>query len=178
MAPLFDNTKVSDADVFGALVKDIPVFKSYGLPDLNVLGEEVKIGGIPVVRRFAAGKEPDANIAFIQKHQLRISALERTIDIGDYLPKRERMALGLEDSDRRRALGLTAIENGVMTPAQQYAFTKAQGEAIKGGLERLRKSTANRPSSPQTTALLQKQLDRTIQAARIHAMRQIVSELR
>jgi hypothetical protein len=178
MAPLFDNTKISDGEVFGALVKDIPVLKSYGRPALNVLGEEIKIGGIPVVRRFAAGKEPDANISFIQKHKLRISALERTIDIGDYLPKRERMALGLEDSDRRRALGMTALENGVMTPAQQYAFTKAQGKAIKGRLERLRKSTANRPSSPQTTALLQKQLDRTIQAARIHAMRQIVSELR
>jgi hypothetical protein len=178
MAPLFDNTKVSDADVFGALVKDIPVLKSYGRPALNVLGEPVKIEGIPVVRRFATGQRPDANISFIQKHQLRISALERTIDIGDYLPKRERIALGLEDSDRRRALGMTAIENGVMTPDQQYAFTKAQGDAIKSGLERLRKSTANRPSSPQTTALLQKQLDRTIQAARIHAMRQIVSELR
>jgi hypothetical protein len=93
----------------------------------------------------------------------------------DYARK---LAKGLEDSDRRRALGLTAIENGVMTADQQYAFTKAQGEAIKSGLERLRKSTADRPSSPQTTALLQKQLDRTIQAARIHAMRQIVSELR
>jgi hypothetical protein len=178
MAPLFDNTKISDGEVFGSLVKDIPVLKSYGRPALNVLGEEIKIGGIPVVRRFAAGKEPDANISFIQKHKLRISALERTIEIGQYLPKPERIAKGLEDSDRRRALGMTAIENGVMTPAQQYAFTKAQGEAIKGGLERLRKSTANRPSSPQTTALLQKQLDRTIQAARIHAMRQIVSELR
>jgi hypothetical protein len=178
MAPLFDNTKISDGEVFGSLVKDIPVLKSYGRPALNVLGEEIKIGGIPVVRRFAAGKEPDANISFIQKHQLRISALERTIEIGQYLPKRERIAQGLEDSDRRRALGMTAIENGVMTPDQQYAFTKAQGEAIKSGLERLRKSTADRPSSPQTTALLQKQLDRTIQAARIHAMRQIVSELR
>jgi len=178
MAPLFDNTKISDADVFGALVKDIPVLKSYGRPALNVLGEPVKIEGIPVVRRFATGQRPDANISFIQKHQLRISALERTIDIGDYLPKRERIAQGLEDSDRRRALGLTAIENGVMTADQQYAFTKAQGDAIKSGLERLRKSTADRPSSPQTTALLQKQLDRTIQAARIHAMRQIVSELR
>jgi hypothetical protein len=178
MAPLFDNTKISDGEVFGSLVKDIPVLKSYGRPALNVLGEEIKIGGIPVVRRFAAGKEPDANISFIQKHKLRISALERTIEIGQYLPKPERIAKGLEDSDRRRALGLTAIENGVMTADQQYAFTKAQGDAIKGGLERLRKSTADRPSSPQTTALLQKQLDRTIQAARIHAMRQIVSELR
>jgi len=178
MAPLFDNTKISDADVFGALVKDIPVLKSYGRPALNVLGEPVKIEGIPVVRRFATGQRPDANIAFIQQHQLRISALPRTIEIGDYLPKRERIAQGLEDSDRRRALGLTAIENGVMTADQQYAFTKAQGEAIKSGLERLRKSTADRPSSPQTTALLQKQLDRTIQAARITAMRQIVSELR
>ena len=178
MAPLFDNTKISDADVFGALVKDIPVVKSYGRPALNVLGEPVKIEGIPVVRRFATGQRPDANIAFIQQHKLRISALERTIDIGQYLPKPERIAKGLEDSDRRRALGLTAIENGVMTADQQYQFTKAQGEAIKSGLERLRKSTADRPSSPQTTALLQKQLDRTIQAARIHAMRQIVNELR
>jgi hypothetical protein len=178
MAPLFDNTKISDADVFGALVKDIPVLKSYGRPALNVLGEPVKIEGIPVVRRFATGQRPDANIAFIQQHQLRISALPRTIEIGDYLPKRERIAQGLEDSDRRRALSLTAIENGVMTADQQYAFTKAQGNAIKSGLERLRKSTADRPSSPQTTALLQKQLDRTIQAARITAMRQIVSELR
>jgi hypothetical protein len=177
-ATLFDNTKISDAEVFGSLVKDIPVLKSYGRPALNVLGEPIKIEGIPVVKRFTNPQRLDANITFIQRHQLRITALPKTIDIGDYLPKRERMALGLEDSDRRRALGMTAIENGVMTPDQQYAFTKAQGDAIKGGLERLRKSTANRPSSPQTTALLQKQLDRTIQAARIHAMRQIVSELR
>ena len=178
MAPLFDDRKISDADIFGALVKDIPVLKSYGRPALNVLGEEVKIEGLPVVRRFATGQRPDANIAFIQQHKLKITALDKTIEIGQYLPKRERTALGLEDSDRRRALGMTALENGVMTPAQQYQFTKAQGEAIKGGLERLRKSTANIPPSPQATAAFQKQLNAITEAARITAMRQLVSELR
>ena len=178
MAPLFDDRKISDADIFGALVKDIPVLKSYGRPALNVLGEEVKIEGLPVVRRFATGQRPDANIAFIQQHKLKITALDKTIDIGDYLPKRERTALGLEDSDRRRALGMTAIENGVMTPAQQYQFTKAQGEAIKGGLERLRKSMATIPPSPQATDAFQKQLNAITEAARITAMRQLVSELR
>ena len=73
---------------------------------------------------------------------------------------------------------MTALENGVMTPAQQYQFTKAQGEAIKGGLERLRKSTATIPPSPQATAAFQKQLDAITEAARITAMRQLVSELR
>jgi hypothetical protein len=178
MAPLFDDRKISDADIFGALVKDIPVLKSYGRPALNVLGEEVKIEGLPVVRRFATGQRPDANIAFIQQHKLKITALDRTIEIGAYLPKRERTALGLEDSDRRRALGMTALENGVMTPAQQYQFTKAQGEAIKGGLERLRKFTANIPPSPQATDAFQKQLNAITEAARITAMRQLVSELR
>lgn len=178
MAPLFDDRKISDADIFGSLVKDIPVLKSYGRPALNVLGEEVKIEGLPVVRRFATGQRPDDNIDFIQKHKLKITALDRTIEIGQYLPKRERTALGLEDSDRRRALGMTALENGVMTPAQQYQFTKAQGDAIKGGLERLRKSTANIPPSPQATDAFQKQLNAITEAARITAMRQLVSELR
>ena len=176
-AIVFDDTKISNGEVFGALVKDIPVLKSYGRPALNVLGEPVKVEGLPVVRRFANGQRPDANIAFIQKHQLRISALPTTIPIGKYLPPRERGALGLEESDQRRALGMVALENGVMTPDQQYQFTQRQGELIRESLGRLRNSFTA-PPSPEQTKLIQRQLEAATEAARKVAMRELVAELR
>jgi hypothetical protein len=176
-ATLFDNTKISDADVFGALVKDIPVLKSYGRPALNVLGEPIKIEGIPVVKRFTNPQRLDANITFIQRHQLRITALPKTIEIGAYMPKPERIARGLEDSDRRRALGMTALESGIMTPEQQYKFTQRQGEMIRKRLEALRKEFPQ-PSTPQLQTILQKRLDASTAAARLTAMRELVAELR
>ncbi len=178
VATIMDDTKISDAEVFGALVKDIPVLKAYGKPALNVLGEEIKLEGTPIVRRFTNKQRPDDNIAYIQKHKLRISALPRTIEIGKYLPARTQGALDLATSDQRRALGITAVENGVMTPDQQFQFTKTQGEKIKEGLIRLRKSTANIPPSPQATKAFQTQLDAIAQAARQTAMLQIIQDLR
>ncbi len=177
VAIVFDDTKISNAEVFGALVKDIPVLKSYGRPALNVLGEPTKVEGLPVVRRFANGQRPDDNIAFIQKHKLRISALPATIEIGRYLPKREAGALGLDESDQRRALGMVALENGVMTPEQQYKFTQRQGELIRESLKRLR-TEFQAPPSPEMTSLLQKRLQAATEAARQTAMRELVAELR
>lgn len=177
VAIVFDDTKISNAEVFGALVKDIPVLKSYGRPALNVLGEPTKVEGLPVVRRFANGQRPDDNIAFIQKHKLRISALPATIEIGRYLPKREAGALGLDESDQRRALGMVALENGVMTPEQQYQFTQRQGALIKESLKRLR-TEFQAPPSPEMTTLLQKRLQAATEAARQTAMRELVAELR
>lgn len=178
VATIMDDTKISDAEVFGALVKDIPILKAYGKPALNVLGEEIKLEGTPIVRRFTNKQRPDDNIAYIQKHKLRISALPRTIEIGKYLPARAQGALDLATSDQRRTLGLTAIENGVMTPDQQFQFTKTQGEKIKEGLIPLRKSTANIPPSPQATKAFQTQLDAITKAARQTAMLQIIQEVR
>lgn len=178
VASLFDRRKISDADVTGALIKDIPVLKSYGRPALNVLGEEIEHEGSFVARRFLTPKRPDANLSFIHRHGLKIPALDRTIEIGAFLDKRARMNINREENDKRIALGMTALENGVMTPAQQYQFTKAQGTAIKAKLEQLRIDYANEPKDERTTQRLQKRLDDGIQVARRNAMRDIVTDLK
>ncbi len=178
MSTIYDPRKISSADITGALVKDIPVLKSYGMPELNVLGEEVQTAGLPVVRRFMTGQKPDANISFIQKHDLKITALDRSIEIGTYLDQRAKANINREENDRRIALGMTALENGVMTPAQQHQFVKAQGAAIKTGLERLRVDYATAPKDARTTQILQKRIDATVEAARKKAMRDLVTELK
>jgi hypothetical protein len=176
VAMVFDDNKISDESIFGALVRDVPVLKSQGRPTLNVLGEPVKIEGLPVVRRFATGQRVDENISFIQKHKLTISAIPMTVPIGDYMSKRERRAYGLEDADTRRALGMTAVENGVLTDDQKYQFVKRQGEMIREGLARLRKEYTG-PATPQMQQILQKRMTATTAAAREVAMREIVIDI-
>jgi hypothetical protein len=176
IAMVFDDNKISDESIFGALVRDVPVLKSQGRPTLNVLGEPVKIEGLPVVRRFATGQRVDENISFIQKHKLTISAIPMTVDLGDYMDKRERRAYGLEDADTRRALGMTAVENGVLTDDQKYQFVKRQGEMIREGLSRLRKEYTG-PATPQMQQILQKRMTATTAAAREVAMREIVIDI-
>jgi hypothetical protein len=176
VAMVFDDNKISDESIFGALVRDVPVLKSQGRPTLNVLGEPVKIEGLPVVRRFATGQRVDENISFIQKHKLTISAIPMTVPIGDYMDKRERRAYGLEDADTRRALVMTAVENGVLTDDQKYQFVKRQGEMIREGLARLRKEYTG-PATPQMQQILQKRMTATTAAAREVAMREIVIDI-
>lgn len=167
---LLDPSKISDADIWGALFRDVPILKSAGTPQLNILGETVRHEGIPVVNRFVTPQRRDPVWEFVGQHRLTIPSLPRTIEIGNYLTGGQR--------EQARALGLIALENGVMTPTQKTRFVKRQGEILRQSILRLRNSTNNQSPTPERTSSLQKQLNASARAAREIAMREEVEKLR
>jgi hypothetical protein len=172
---LWDDNKIDDASIYASLVKDLPYFKSVGTrPALNAFGEPVKVDGLPVVRRFATGQKTDPESNFMGRHQLRLPAAPTALEIGQYLPRE------VKASVQRRALQMTAVENGMLTPDQMYGFHKRQGQLIKEGVVRLRRAfepNSQKPATEQTTEQLQKRIAAITLAARRQAMLEIVQKL-
>jgi hypothetical protein len=133
------------------------------------------VEGLPVVRRFATGQRTDPESNFMGRHRLRLPAVATTVEIGQYLPKE------MKDSVQRRALQMTALENGLLTPDQLYRFQQRQGELIKLGVQRLRRAyEANTELAyrPELTEVMQRRIDAVVAGARQLAMREIVQDLR
>jgi hypothetical protein len=168
MSRVFDPTQISDDDVYGALVRDIPVLKQTGKAKLNVLGDPLRYEGVPIVNRFVTGQRKDPVWSFLGENRLIIPPLEKRIEIGGWLQGGQRRMA--------RELGMLALENGVMTPEQHRTFTIRQGELIKDGIKRLQAQAG--PPSPQQTEAFQTQIQSISKAARKVAMLELVETLR
>jgi len=166
---VFDPNVISDEDVWGALFRDVPVLKSEGLPKLNILGETLRHEGIPVLNRFVTPQRKEDVWSFMGRNRLYVPSLPNVIEIGKYTSANGSNNIGL---------GLTALENGVMTVQQRHEFTRRQGELIKERLEAMRKEPNLAGPSPEQTERLQKRLTAITTAARKRAMLDLVGKLR
>jgi hypothetical protein len=166
---VFDPNVISDEDVWGALFRDVPVLKSEGLPKLNILGETLRHEGIPIVNRFVTPQRKEDVWSFMGRNRLYVPSLPNVIEIGKYTSANGSNNIGL---------GLTALENGVMTVQQRHEFTRRQGELIKERLDAMRKEPNLAAPSPEQTERLQKRLEAITTAARKRAMLDLVGKLR
>lgn len=178
---LFDDRKISDDSVYAALAKDVPYFRGLGTrPALNAFGEPVKLEGLPIVRRFVTGQRTDVDADWLGRNRLVIPGLPEVIEVGDYLLPQTMGGVSLDESTKRRALGLTALSEMVMTPEQRFTFAKRAGELTKEGIQRLRKGREEEPvtQDPYKIAKLQDAVQSIATAARKVAMNEAVARLR
>jgi hypothetical protein len=183
IAGVFDKTKVSDEDVWGALVKDLPVVKSMGTrPALNWKGEPLQMHGAPILKRFTNPQRLDEDSAFLVANRLTIPKLPDAILMGKYLTDTEAQGTPLVDSYARRGLTLTALENGAMTQAQHDRFAQRAGQLTAQGVARLRKAMTQRfprgKVPPEARDMLEKQVRTITDAARRVAMAEEVQRAR
>lgn len=89
--------------------------------------------------------------------------MAETVDVGDYLPASER------DRFKRRAMQMAAMDNGVFTPEQNYAFRKRAGELTKSAVERVMKQAPAIRTEEQRKAV-QNLIDKQVALARRRAM--------
>jgi hypothetical protein len=161
---VFDNTKISNDDIASALLKDIPVVKSWGLkPELNVFGEPVMQDGHAVIGRFVTERRPHAEADYLTRNKLYIPGMDETVTIGQYLPPTER------DRFKRRAMQMQAMENGVFTAEQNYDFRKRAGELTKAAVQRIMKQAPAVRTEEQRKAV-QNLIDKQVGLARRRAM--------
>jgi len=161
---MFDNTKISNDDVASALIKDIPVVKSWGTkPELNVFGEPVMQDGVAVLSRFVTQRRPHPAADYLTRNKLYIPGMDETVTIGQYLPPTER------DRFKRRAMQMQAMENGVFTPEQNYNFRERAGELTKSAVERIMKQAPAVKTEQQRKAV-QNLIDKQVGLARRRAM--------
>lgn len=161
---MFDSDKVSSDSLTSALLRDIPFAKSYGTkPDLNVFGEPIKMEGYPVVRRIITHREPHAVADYLGRNDLHIPGMEKTIEIGQYLPDQTKKNI------QSRAVELGAMENGLLTPEQNYEFKRQAGQLTKAAVETV---MAAHPKilSDQERKNVQKVIDTKVENARRRAM--------
>lgn len=164
ISSLFDNTKVSNDDVMSALLRDVPFAKSLGTkPQLNVFGEPVEMEGEAILRRFLTQRRPHPTADYLTRNKLYIPGMAETVDVGDYLPASER------DRFKRRAMQMAAMDNGVFTPEQNYAFRKRAGELTKSAVERIMKQAPAIKTEEQRKAV-QNLIDKQVALARRRAM--------
>jgi hypothetical protein len=183
IAGVFDKTKVSDEDVWGALVKDLPVVKSMGTrPALNWKGEPLQMHGAPILKRFTNPQRLDEDSAFLVANRLTIPKMPEAILMGKYLTDTEAQGTPLVDSYARRGLTLTALENGAMTQAQHDRFAQRAGQLTAQGVARLRKAITERfprgKVPPEMRDMLTKQIGTITDAARRVAMAEEVQRAR
>lgn len=161
---MFDNTKISNDDVASALIKDIPVVKSWGTkPELNAFGEPVMQDGVAVLSRFVTQRRPHSEADYLTRNKLYIPGMDETVTIGQYLPPTER------DRFKRRAMQMDAMENGVFTPEQNYNFRKRAGELTKSAVQRVMKQAPAVKTEEQRKAV-QNLIDKQVGLARRRAM--------
>ena len=177
---LFDDRKISDDSIYAALAKDVPYFRGLGTrPALNAFGEPTKVEGLPVVRRFVTGQRADVDADWLGRNRLKISGLPEVVEIGQYLLPQTLGGVSIEESTKRRSLGLQALENLVMTDDQRFQFAKRSGEMIREGVARVRKTRKEAiTTDPYEIAKLQSTIDAIAKAARQTAMNELVGKLR
>ena len=176
VSTLFDPRKIKDEDVWGAVVKDLPVAKGYGTtPDRNWRGEAVHHAGLPVVRRFVTGQRLDPESRWMGLNQVKVSSLPKQILVGKYsgLPVKMQ-GPALVESYARRGLALTALENGMMTPEQWDRFAVRAGKLTAERVRALRvyysKRYPNGVVPEPVRVTLQQQIQTAVNAARRVAM--------
>lgn len=181
---LFDNTKISDDDLYGAMVKDVPVVRNYGtFPDRNWRGEPLTQAGLPVVRRFVTKQKLDKESAWMGRNRLRVSMIEPHILVGQYtgIPEAAQ-GLPLVESYARRGLQLTALENGAFTRPQWDRFSKRAGELTAERVKVLRETYEARFPEGRVPVEMQEDLqnhvNRIVQAARKTAMLEEMGRVR
>jgi hypothetical protein len=161
---VFDNTKISNDDISSALLRDIPVVKSWGFrPELNVFGEPVMQNGHAVISRFVTERRPHTEADYLTRNKLYIPGMDETVTIGQYLPPAER------DRFKRRAMQMQAMENGVFTAEQNYDFRKRAGELTKAAVQRIMKQAPAVRTDEQRKAV-QNLIDKQVGLARRRAM--------
>jgi hypothetical protein len=175
VSTIFDPTKISDDDVHGAMVKDVPIFKSMGTkPAINWKGEPMQIQGAPVVRRFTNQQKLDPETAFLGINRVTIPKMPEIIPLGKYVVAAELQGMPLVESYKRRGLTLTALENGMMTEEQQYRFAKRSGALTAERVTALRREMiARHPNGRLPVAFkedLQTRINAIAEAARRRAM--------
>jgi hypothetical protein len=175
VSTIFDPTKISDDDVHGAMVKDVPIFKSMGTkPAINWKGEPMQIQGAPVVRRFTNQQKLDPETAFLGINRVTIPKMPEIIPLGKYVVAAELQGMPLVESYKRRGLTLTALENGMMTEEQQYRFAKRSGALTAERVTALRREMiARHPNGRLPVAFkedLQTRINAITEAARRRAM--------
>lgn len=169
MSVLFDPVKIKDDTVAAALLRDFPVVRRLGTrPALNVFGEPVTFDGrIPFVRRLVTGREKHAASDYLGRNGLSIPGMAETIVVGQYLPK------DMKDRIQRRALETSAMENGVFTVEQDYAFRKRAGELTKVAVENLMEQIPAITTDKQRENV-QNLINRKVDIARRRAMLEAV----
>lgn len=168
ISTIMDPTKVSDGSLTSMLLRDIPFAKSWGTkPDLNVFGEPIKLDGYPITRRIVTHREPHAVADYLGRNELSIPGMEQTIEIGKYLPDKAK------DRIQARAVELGAMENGLFTPEQNYAFKKRAGELTKAAVQEIMKKTPKVANDEQRKQV-QDNINKAVGIARNRAMLEAV----
>jgi hypothetical protein len=168
ISTIMDPNKVSSDSLTSALLRDIPFAKSWGTkPDLNVFGEPIKLDGYPITRRIITHREPHAVADYLGRNELSIPGMEQTIEIGKYLPDKAK------DRIQARAVELGAMENGLFTPEQNYAFKKRAGELTKAAVQEIMKKTPKVANDEQRKQV-QDNINKAVGIARNRAMLEAV----
>jgi hypothetical protein len=175
VSTIFDPTKISDDDVYNALVKDVPIVKSMGTkPALNWKGEPLQMHGAAVVRRFTNKQRLDPETVFLGINRVTIPKMPEAILVGKYVVDAQLQGMPLVESYKRRGLTLTALENGMMTDEQHYRFAKRSGELTAERVTALRREMiARHPNGRLPVAFkedLQTRINAITEAARRRAM--------
>jgi len=168
ISSIFDPNKVSNESLTSALLRDIPFAKGLATkPDLNVFGEPVKLDGYPITRRLVTHREPHAVADYLGRNDLHIPGMEHTVEIGKYLPKQ------MQDRIQKRAVELGAMENGLFTAEQNYAFKKRAGELTKVAVQDIMSNTPKITGDAQRKQV-QSLIDKRVENARKRAMLEAV----
>jgi len=181
---LFDPVKISDDDIYSAIVKDIPVVRNYGtMPDRDWRGQPVSQAGVPVVRRFVTGQRLDPESAWLGRNKLKVPQMPSQIMVGQYtdIPQASQGS-PLVDAYARRGLQLTALENGAFTREQWDRFVQRAGSLTAERVKALRtsyeKQYADGRVPERMQEALQKEVETITQAARKTAMREEMGRVR
>jgi hypothetical protein len=168
ISTIMDPNKVSSDSLTSALLRDIPFAKSWGTkPDLNVFGEPIKLDGYPITRRIITHREPHAVADYLGRNELSIPGMEQTIEIGKYLPDKAK------DRIQARAVELGAMENGLFTPEQNYAFKKRAGELTKAAVQAIMQEAPKIETEKQRESV-QSAINKRVEVARRRAMLEAV----
>lgn len=162
---VMDPTKMDATTVQGAMLQDVPVIRGMvNQPALNRWGENVEMGGLPVVRRFVTKQGNDPVNDWLASNKMKVPLFPRRIEAGQWLDGKERFAAKAN-----------RIEAKMLTEQEQRQFIKRAGPLAKEGLIKLMNQVEpmKQRGVPVSQEWLQQQVSSTLEAANRVAMREL-----
>ncbi len=184
VAEMMDPTIIDTKTFKGAMLTNLPVFRSEGTPMLDAFGENIRNPGtVPLNRLVVPQGSKGPEWDWLQQRNLTIPGLDNEIINTKYLPdsrKETFQALGKEGitglaADRAwRAIEMERKQKYLLTPDEATKFQRTSGPLIKDAVKQLRREVETKQFVPASPDALQRRLaDKVTMARRIARVKMV-----